>query len=355
MLNAIVKDWHSVAMTAGTLLGAFILGLVIYHFIFKIARRGAKRAHGTFEASLVKHCRGPAKISLPFLMAYLFLPLTPVGERTASVIERAFGIILVLAVAWLVIKLTYVFEDVILARFKIETGDHLRARKIGTQIQVLRKVVAVIVAVIAVAVILMSFETVRYLGKSILASAGIAGIVFGLAAQRSIGSLIAGIQIALTEPIRIDDVVIAENEWGWIEEINLTYVVLRTWDLRRLIFPITYFLEKPFQNWTRQATELLGTVFIYVDYSVPLDPVREELDRILKDSKLWDRRASGMQLTNASEHTVELRALVSAKDSSDLWDLRCEVREKLIEFVRSSYPHGLPRIRAEISEREKSR
>ena len=195
---------------------------------------------------------------------------------------------------------------------------------------------------------LMTFESVRQLGTSILASAGIAGIVVGFAAQRSIATLLAGFQIAMTQPIRLDDVVIVENEWGRIEEITLTYVAVRIWDQRRLILPITYFIEQPFQNWTRTSADILGTVFLYVDYRAPLDAIRAELDRILQASPSWDGKVKGLQVTNAQEQTLEIRALASAADASLAWDLRCEVREKLVQFLQRHHPESLPRIRAEL-------
>jgi small-conductance mechanosensitive channel len=196
----------------------------------------------------------------------------------------------------------------------------------------------------------MTFPKVKQLGTAILASAGIIGIVVGMAAQRTIGAFIAGLQIAFTQPIRVDDVVIVENEWGRIEEITLTYVVVRIWDLRRLIVPVTYFIEKPFQNWTRVTADILGTVFLYVDYTVPIDSIREELHRVLKESQLWDGKVCVLQVTNTSERTVELRALMSAADASVAWSLRCEVREKLIDFIKTKYPQALPRLRAELHE-----
>jgi small-conductance mechanosensitive channel len=196
----------------------------------------------------------------------------------------------------------------------------------------------------------MTFEKVRQLGAGILASAGIAGIIVGLAAQKSLGTLLAGIQIAIAQPIRLDDVVIVEGEWGRIEEITLTFVVVRIWDQRRLVLPITYFLDKPFQNWTRVSAELLGTIFLYVDYTVPVEALRQELQRIVESDERWDRRVVGLVVTNVSERTVELRALISAADSGRAWDLRCHVREKLVEFVRDNYPQALPRLRAELSE-----
>jgi len=201
---------------------------------------------------------------------------------------------------------------------------------------------------------LMTFPKVRQLGTTILASAGIIGIVVGMAAQRTIGTFIAGLQIAITQPIRVDDVVIVENEWGRIEEITLTYVVVKIWDLRRLIVPITYFIEKPFQNWTRVTADILGTVYIYVDYTVPVDSVREELQRVLKESEHWDGKVCVLQVTNTSEQTVELRALMSAADASTAWSLRCEVREKLIDFMKKKYPQALPKLRAELYQRTPS-
>jgi small-conductance mechanosensitive channel len=194
----------------------------------------------------------------------------------------------------------------------------------------------------------MTFEKVRQLGTTILASAGVIGIVVGMAAQKTIGAFIAGIQIAITQPIRLDDVVIVENEWGRIEEITLTYVVVRIWDLRRLVLPITYFIEKPFQNWTRITADLLGTVFLYLDYNVPVDKIREELKKILEESELWDKKVCVVQVTNTTESCIEVRALMSASDASTAWSLRCHVREKLIDFVRDNYPNALPRTRAEL-------
>jgi small-conductance mechanosensitive channel len=191
----------------------------------------------------------------------------------------------------------------------------------------------------------MVFDSVRQFGASILATAG---IVVGLAAQRSIGTLIAGLQIALTQPFRVDDVVIVENEWGHIEDITLTYVVVRIWDLRRLVVPITYFIEQPFQNWTRSSADILGTVFLYVDYSVPLEALRSELTRILAVSRHWDGKVNVLQVTDAKEHMLQLRALASAADASQSWDLRCEIREQLLGFVQREYPDSLPRLRASL-------
>jgi small-conductance mechanosensitive channel len=192
----------------------------------------------------------------------------------------------------------------------------------------------------------MVFPKGQQIGKTLLASAGIIGIVVGMSAQKTITTVIAGLQIAFTQPIRLDDVVIVESEWGRIEEITLTYVVVRIWDQRRLIVPVTYFIEKPFQNWTRTTAELLGTVFLYTDYTVPVDAVRQTLQDILGKSPLWDRRVCVLQVTNATEKTMELRALMSTANASDGWDLRCQVREQLLTYIQKQHPEALPRTRA---------
>jgi len=194
----------------------------------------------------------------------------------------------------------------------------------------------------------MVFESVRQFGTSILASAGVVGIVIGLAAQRSIATLLAGFQVALTRPIRIDDLVEVEKEWGWIEDITLTFAIIRIWDRRRLIVPINYFMERPFHNWTSTSSDILSTVFLHVDYSMPIEPLREELDRILKESSLWNGDLRSILVTDAKEHTLEVRAMATAADGDKSWFLRCEMREKLVEFIQKNYPECLPRVRAEL-------
>jgi len=272
----------------------------------------------------------------------------PDKEQRAT-LDHILSLLLIGLVSWLLIKTVYVLEDYVVGRFEVDVEDNLRARKIHTQLRVLKRIVIILVGIIALATMLMTFPKVRQLGTTILASAGIIGIVVGMAAQRTIATFIAGLQIAFTQPIRVDDVVIVENEWGRIEEITLTYVVVKIWDLRRLIVPITYFIEKPFQNWTRVTADILGTVFLYVDHTVPIDAVREELHRILKASELWDGKVCVLQVTNTSERTIELRALMSAADASTAWSLRCEVREKLVDFIKRDYPQTLPKLRAELT------
>jgi small-conductance mechanosensitive channel len=227
----------------------------------------------------------------------------------------------------------------------MDVEDNLSARRIYTQVSVIRKIIVTAVVIIATGSILMLFDPVRQFGTSILASAGIAGVVIGFAAQKTLGNVLAGIQIALTQPLLIDDIVVVEGEFGQIEEITLTYVTVRTWDLRRLILPITYFIEKPFQNWSRVSTELLGTVILYLDYQVPLGELRKELKRLVENNPKWDRKVCGLQVTDTKQSTIEVRALVSSTDPGKMFDLRCDVREGLIDFLRRHHPESLPRVR----------
>jgi len=335
--------WFAVAIAA-----AVLVALLVHYMVFVVLARVAKRTAAHIDESLVKHFRGPVRWIIVFVSLRLVLPLLQMPVRFLNLSKHIFGLAFIGLVSWLLIKSTYILDDYIVRRFDVEKKDNLRARKIHTQLNVLKRIVIVVVAVVALATMLMTFEKVRQLGTTILASAGIIGIVVGLAAQKTIGTVIAGLQIAFTQPIRIDDVVIVENEWGRIEEITLTYVVVKIWDLRRLVLPITYFIERPFQNWTRATADLLGSVFLYVDYTVPLDAVREELQRILKESEHWDGKVCVLQVTNTSERTIELRALMSAADAPTAWNLRCEVREKLVCFIQKNYPDALPKVRAEL-------
>jgi len=329
---------------------ALLVGVVGQFVVFRLLLRLTKRTKVTFDNALVNRCYKP------FQWIVIILVVRIVSKRPPDVIPlipgsvvQAMVLVLIALVAWLLIRMTYVMEDYVTGRFDIGARDNLKARKIYTQLRVLKRIVIIAVSILAFGTMLMTFESVRQLGKTILASAGVLGIVVGMAAQRTIAAFIAGIQIAITQPIRVDDVVIVENEWGRIEEITLTYVVVRIWDLRRLIVPITYFIEKPFQNWTRISADILGTVFIYTDYTVPIDAIREQLQKILNESEHWDKKVCVLQVTNATDRTMELRALMSAGDASEAWTLRCEVREKLLEFIKAEYPQTLPKVRAELN------
>ena len=341
-------NWQTIPWSLGILVLAAGAGLVVYLVLFNVLRRWSSRTSTILDDSMVKHTRRPLKVLFPLVAVWLVIPILHLPGGLVLILRHLTDLGLIATLAWLGIKCTFVVEDLVMSHYDITARDNLQARKVYTQVKVLKKVAITLILVLFLASILMSFDELRKLGISILASAGLAGVVLGFAAQRSIATLIAGIQIAITQPIRLDDVVIVEGEWGWIEEITLTYVVVRIWDLRRLILPITYFIEKPFQNWTRVEANLLGTVYLYTDYTIPVQAVREELERILRGSDLWDGRVWGLQVTNATQQTLELRALMSAPDSSTAWDLRCHVREKLIEFIQKNYPQSLPKVRAEV-------
>jgi len=340
---ASLQQFITVAWPIAIVLAA---GLIGHYIIFSILKKLVARTSSTVDNSLVNNCYRPLLWIIILIVIRWVLP--PTEEKVETTTGRAFTVLLTILVSWLVIKTISVLQDYITSRFDIDARDNLAARKIHTQFRVIKRIAVVIIGILALGTILMTFDQVRHLGKTILASAGIIGIVVGMAAQKTIGNLIAGLQIAFTQPIRVDDVVIVENEWGRIEEITLTYVVVKIWDLRRLIVPITYFIEKPFQNWTRTSADILGTVFIYVDHTVSVDVIREQLQEILKNSGLWDGKVCVLQVTNTNERTIELRALMSAPDASNAWNLRCHVREKLVDFMQKNWPQALPRLRAEL-------
>jgi small-conductance mechanosensitive channel len=347
------KNWLSIVWPAGILVLSLLAGIIIHSILFAVIQRISRKTDKVLFDLLTKHLKGPGKLVLPTMAVHFSLPLLDLSQGVRSFLGHAMSLVLIGAVAWLLTRLASLVEDMILSRYQMEEQDNLRARQIGTQIRVLKRATMFVIGLLAFGAALMTFSQVQQLGTSILASAGIAGIIIGFAAQRSLSTLLAGLQIAFTQPIRLDDVLIVENEWGRVEEITLTYVVIRIWDLRRLVVPITYFLDKPFQNWTRTSADLLGSVYLYVDYSVPVEEIRRELHRIVRDMEQWDGNVCTLQVTNCTERTLELRALVSAANSSDAWNLRCDVRERLLDHIRQQHPEGLPRLRGELDVSQK--
>ncbi|RDK03872.1 mechanosensitive ion channel family protein [Paraburkholderia lacunae] len=269
-------------------------------------------------------------------------------------LRDAAAIALIGALTWLSVRSAAAIGEAIVQAHPLDTADNLQARRIHTQARVLARSVMLVIVIVIVGVggALMTFPSVRQIGASLLASAGVAGLVAGIAARPVLGNLIAGLQIALSQPIRLDDVVVIQGEWGRIEEITGTYVSVRLWDQRRLIVPLQWFIENPFSNWTRSNSQIIGTVFLYVDYRMPLAPLREELARIVENAPEWDRRVQVLQVTDGTERSMQLRALVSSLDSGLNWDLRCRVREGLLDFIQKHYPQYLPRARAEVSAEE---
>lgn len=343
----VLGHWQWLGLLVVLALAYFVSRLVVAA-LTPVLRRVARFTETTLDDALVDGLRGPAR-------GVLFFFLVVLGTRSLAFPARAQGLVDnlaasggVAALVWGLLRTSRLVADAIANRAAHE-HDEASRRALKTQVAVLQRVVNAVILVVGGALVLLQFPAVRNIGMSLLASAGVAGIVLGLAAQRSISNLLAGIQISLTQPMRIGDTVIVEGEWGWIEEITLTYVVVKVWDLRRLVVPIANFLEKPFQNWTRGSPAIMGTVEVHADFSVDVDAARAELKRIVEPErgKLWNGETEGIQVTEATERTMTLRALVSSDDAGKNWDLRCLVREKLIAWLAKQSPSALPRLRAE--------
>lgn len=286
------------------------------------------------------------------LIINFYVPLLPLSAKSFYVLNKIVDILLTISFAGILIALVKVGQDFIYHYYDLNKPDNLKERKIRTQLVFLRKIIVGLIVVVTICVILLSFDNLRKLGTGLLTGVGVGGIIIGFAAQKSLANLLAGFQIAFTQPLRIDDALVVEGEFGRVEEITLTYVVLHLWDQRRLILPINYFIEKPFQNWTRTTAEMMGTVILYLDYSVPLEALRAEFKRLLDVSPLWDKRVSAVQVTGATERDIEVRMLMSAANSGDVFDLRCYIRENIIQFIRENYPDSLPKTRMELRERK---
>ncbi|MBS3803824.1 MAG: mechanosensitive ion channel [Oleiphilaceae bacterium] len=269
------------------------------------------------------------------------LPLLPWLQRIAS-------LLLILALTWAAVRCTSAIGDVIVRLNPVLEGEWRRARKVETQTRFLVRALNIIIVILGFGAALMTFESVQQLGASLLASAGIGGIILGFAARPVLTNLLAGMQIALTQPFRIDDVLNVQDEWCWVEEVTATYVVLRVWDLRRLVVPLQWFIENPFQNWSRNTADMMGSVAVWVDYAMPVEPLRKEFSRLLKEAPQWDGKTESVQVTEAAERALQIRFLMSAPDSSQAWDLRCAIREGLVSFVQENYPQYLPRMRAQM-------
>jgi len=334
-------------------LGILLLALLLSSFATKILVKVVGRFHRSQQSAaspilrIVARIRRPAQILVLLAGAAFVVPLLDMPPGWRAIAQKSVGVAWFVALGWLLIALVYCFEDFLLLRFDVNVADNLRARRARTQVQLMRRMVIALLLVVDAGLILSVFRDsqIWHYGAGLLASAGLASLLLATAAKSSASNLLAGMQIALTEPIRLDDVVIVDGEWGRIEEITTTYVVVAIWDQRRLIVPLSYFIENSFQNWTRQSAELLGYPYLYVDYSVPVEPLRQEFRRICESTPLWDKRVCILQVTDLSSNRMQVRCLFSVRNSSDQWDLGCLVREKMVEFIRTHYPDAFPRTR----------
>jgi small-conductance mechanosensitive channel len=322
------------------------LGLLLHRLTLALFERfSPPRKVRTFFELFVENTTGPSRLAYVIFLIGAALPSTSYTLSTTLAVAHALLVAFVLLIGWTSIRTVEIFASLYLGRVRADLDENLTARKHLTQVRILKRAGAILIGVVTVGVALTTFDQVRQYGISLFASAGAASLVLGLAARPLLTNLIAGVQIAITQPIRIEDAVIVEGEWGWIEEISSTYVVVRLWDWRRMILPISYFLEKPFQNWTRESGALIGAVYLYVDYSVPVQALRDRLVEVAAESRLCDGRVVNLQVSDARDSVIELRCLVSARNAPQCWDLRCEVREKMIAFIQAEYPHALPRTR----------
>lgn len=326
--------------------------LIAWWIAAAVLRRIAARSE--LMTSLLRAVGRPAHLIVPLIALQFVLGAAPDDLRFIGPVERAASLVLIAAFTWLGIRAVGTLSEAVIRLHPANVSDNLEARRVQTQTRVLARTVSFVVLLIGVGAALMTFPNVRQIGASLLASAGVAGLVAGIAARPVLGSLIAGLQIALTQPIRLDDVVIIEGEWGRIEEITATYVVVKIWDERRLVVPLQWVIEHPFQNWTRRQAQLLGSVFLWLDYRVALAPLRAELERVCKEAPEWDGRVALLQVVETNERAMQVRVLVSSQDAARNWDLRCRVREALIDFLQRQEPHALPRVRAEIEEATRS-
>jgi small-conductance mechanosensitive channel len=342
-------DWLPDPIVAALILLIAIGFALILHRLLRKASRRLIAARYPNLFSVITQMRGLSRLALFILAVYSALPVLPIDYDLKRVIARLLAMCIIALIGWAAIAALHITADIYLRRYRLDVEDNLLARKHNTQIRVLLRSIDIILVLFTVGAALMTFQTVRQYGVSLFASAGVAGIIAGLAARPVLSNLMAGVQLAMTQPIRLEDAVIVENEYGNVEEIGSTYVVLRLWDLRRMIVPLTYFIEKPFQNWTRESSTLIGTVLMQVDYRAPVGVIRKKAEEIVRASNRWDGRVFNVSLTDFKHDTMEVRILASAGDAGKVFDLRCEIREKLIDFLQREHPEVLPRQRTELA------
>lgn len=341
------NPWVSLSIAAVV---AISIALVAHRLASALLRRATQSTPALH--SMFLYARRPAGWVLPFVAMQMVWQAAPGTLTFIDGVRHLNGLMLIGTTTWLAVRAIKGFAEGIIRQNPSDVTDNLNARRILTQTRVLSRTLMTVAVIAGLSMMLMTFSGARQLGASLLASAGIIGIVAGLAAKPVFSNLIAGMQIAMTQPIRLDDVLVVEGEWGRVEEITGTFVVLRIWDERRLILPLSYFIEQPFQNWTRHTSQLLGSLFLYVDYRMPVEPLRVELERVIRDAPDWDGRFFKLQVTDVTERTMQLRILCTAASSSQAFELRCHLRERMIDFMQRSYPQYLPRMRLDAAARD---
>lgn len=337
--------------TVAAALGAAAIALLLVEVMHRVVRRLGRRS--LLMTELTDHAHRPFQVAGTILAVQFGVRFSTgyaVGTAWRQVALHALVLAVIASAAWLVASLFVVIEDTALARFRVDVPNNRHARRVRTQVVLLRRLTIAVIVILTVGVMLMTFPAVRGIGAGVLTSAGVVGVVAALAAQSLLGNVFAGLQLAFSDAVRLDDVVVVEGEWGRIEELTLSYVVVQIWDDRRLILPTSYFTSTPFENWTRTEAAVLGTAEFDVDWAIPVQAMREELRRLVESSDLWDGRVCVLQVTDATGGMIQVRALVSAADAGSLWDLRCLVREQLVAWVRDQRPTALPRMRAEVSD-----
>jgi small-conductance mechanosensitive channel len=333
---------------------AIVLGLLASLILRQVFKLLARLWPLHLIHSTIRYLGGPVSSFLPLIFLNGSLDYMTMDKVYFHGLNKAIEIAVIINFSIILVRIVKIMEEQFYLHFDLNKEDNLKERKVRTQLQFVRKFLVAVIIIITISVVLLSFESMRKIGTGLLTGVGIGGIIIGFAAQKSLGNLLAGFQIAFTQPIRIDDVLVVEGEWGRVEEITLTYVVLNIWDQRRLILPITYFIEKPFQNWTRVSSQLLGTVFLYLDYDTPIQPLREKLTEVLNANPLWDNRVNVVQVTDSKQDGIEVRFLMSARNSSQAFDLRCIVREEMLAYIRTYFPESLPKTRVSIKADDKN-
>jgi small-conductance mechanosensitive channel len=350
VISKIEKD--HIIMLLGSMVGAFILYSVIFIILKKLSANKKRFLPGLLQ----KYIYFPGLTMILAAVAFIGFPLLEhlISKTIYGYVRHGLLVAMIIAAAHLILRAITVLREVLLRHYQTEDKADFSLRKAKTKFQLIQQVLNFLIIIGAVSAILMTFPGIRNIGSTLLASAGVVGLILGFAAQKSLGTIFAGIQIAIAQPIRLDDVVVVEGEFGTIGEISLTYVVLNTWDGRRIMVPINYFLENSFENWTRISPEVVGKVKLNVDFTLPVDEIRDRVYEWLDASELWDKRKRGLLVTAATENTMEIRVTMSTKDSDDAFDLECLIREKLIAYIREKYPEALPQARLSIKNNERT-